>query len=110
MGMLTAPEHVPFALSLLHDLIDGILMTSGETSQSSGHLSFYTKRLSLQVIYTTTELYMLTDFSPGHADTWDALGQRLEDAASIRKGLKQAELTLMELRNRAMMYSAKFGQ
>lgn len=40
--------------------------------------SRYTRRALLMGAYTASELYMLSDCSPGFADTWDALDRRLE--------------------------------
>jgi len=36
-------------------------------------------------VYTATEAFMLTDYSPGYADTWEALDRRLQDVAAIGK-------------------------
>ena len=30
-------------------------------------------------MYAATELFMITDYSPGYADTWKSLDRRLED-------------------------------
>ena len=34
-------------------------------------------------VYTATELYMLTDYSPGYADTWHSLDRRLQDVRRL---------------------------
>ena len=34
-------------------------------------------------IYTQTELYMLTDYSPGYSDTWESLNRRCQDMESL---------------------------
>lgn len=36
-----------------------------------------------------TELYMLTDYSPGYADTWDALDRRLRDLDTLGEAAQQ---------------------
>jgi ubiquinone biosynthesis protein COQ9 len=96
MATMAEPAHVPQALSLMHELMDGIWALLGDQSSDS---TWYTKRMALQVVYTTTELYMLTDKSQGHQDTWAALHRRLEDVRSAESGLKQAEMAFMEFRN-----------
>ena len=52
---------------------------------------------------------MLTDFSPGHAETWDALERlsRLADAAAAGKATQKAEVALMALRNRLHLFGAR---
>lgn len=51
--------------------------------------NWYTKRGLLASVYTATELYMLTDYSPGYADTWDVLDRRLEDVVKLGKFMGQ---------------------
>ena len=34
-------------------------------------------------VYTATELFMLTDYSPGYADTWQSLDRRLQDVRRL---------------------------
>ena len=43
-------------------LIDDIWHLAGDTSVDA---SWYTKRAALGALYSATEVYMLTDFSPG---------------------------------------------
>ena len=45
----------------------------------------YSKRVLLSGVYSATEVYMLTDYSPGLADTWQALDRRLEEVARLGK-------------------------
>lgn len=101
MAVMAAPENIGTAAGLLSELMEGLWAHVGDSSQG---VERYTKQLALQMVYTTTELYMLADFSPEHADTWEALDRRLADTAAVRKGLGAAELALLELRNRAAMF------
>ena len=39
----------------------------------------------LSGVYSATELYMLTDYSPGLADTWQALDRRVQDVMRLGK-------------------------
>lgn len=98
--MATA-EKVSTALELMAELIDGI-WEAAEGKGSTG--SKQSKRVVLQIIYTTTELYMLTDFSPGHADTWQALDRRVEDALALGEGAQQLEKSVMEVFNRLQAF------
>jgi ubiquinone biosynthesis protein COQ9 len=100
MAIMAGPEHVTTAWGLLMELTQGLWEHVGDGSQGA---ESYAKMLALQAVYTTTELYMLTDFSPGQADTWDALDRRLADTIAIGRRLKMAEVATMEFRNRLMM-------
>ncbi len=48
----------------------------------------YTKRTLLLGVYSATELYMLTDSSPGFADTWAALDRRLADVLQLGRAVR----------------------
>ena len=52
-------------------------------------MNWYTKRALLAGVYTATELYMLTDYSPGYAETWDALDRRLRDVMALSRAASQ---------------------
>ncbi len=52
--------------------------------------NWYTKRMTLAVIYKSTELYMIQDKSDNFADTWKFLDRRFEDLrsfGSVKKSL-----------------------
>ena len=107
MAVLAAPEHIPLALSLMHSTIDRIWRASGDEARSQGDIQSYSQRMALQVIYTSTELHMMADFSPEHADTWAALEQRLEGAFAVEQGLKSMETSLLEIGNRLRMFGGR---
>lgn len=77
LAVLAQPRNSPEAVKLLLQLLDEIWYAAGDTSTD---VSWYTKRATLAAIYTSTELYMLTDYSPGFADTWQQLERRIHDA------------------------------
>ena len=101
MAVIAAPNNAATAVSLMYELIDGIWASVGDQESDR---SWYTKRLTLQVVYTATELYMLTDKSEGHADTWAALDRRMEDVDTFGSGVYTAEMKLMELFNQARTF------
>ena len=101
MAAMATAEKLSTALELMTELIDGIWDAVGDPGADSSKQS---KRVVLQVIYTTTELYMLTDFSPDHADTWQALDRRVEDAQALGEGAQHLEKTMMEVFNRLQAF------
>ena len=48
-------------------------------------MNWYSKRALAASVYAATELYMLTDRSFAHADTWAFLDRRLEDVMMLGK-------------------------
>lgn len=66
------------------------------TGDRSIDLAWYGKRLAVGSIYTSTELYMLTDRSENFADSWQFLERRIENAvncASIPQQVRPPDST-----------------
>ncbi|KAA0055761.1 hypothetical protein IC582_003150 [Cucumis melo] len=69
-------------------LVDEIWHAAGGDTSD---IDWYVKRTILGGIYSTTEIYMLTDSSPGFQDTWTFLDNRLKDAFDIKKTIQEAK-------------------
>ncbi|XVF17668.1 hypothetical protein REPUB_Repub10bG0143300 [Reevesia pubescens] len=50
-------------------------------------IDWYVKHTVLGRIYSTTEIYMLTDSSPEFCDTWLFLDDRVKDAFDMKKAI-----------------------
>ena len=72
---------IDFRLSL-YETVDLIWKTAGDTSVD---FNFYTKRILLTAVLTSTTTCWLADKSEGHKDTWDFLDRRIEDVMKIPK-------------------------
>jgi ubiquinone biosynthesis protein COQ9 len=48
-------------------------------------LNWYTKRAALSAVYTSTELFMLSDNSPEFRETWKFLERRIDDAIKVNE-------------------------
>lgn len=88
------PAHAAIALQQRAELVDNIWHACGDTSTD---YNWYTKRGLLAAVYAATELFILTDYSPGYADTWRALDRRLADVK--RLGGAATEVTLCNVLN-----------
>ncbi|KAL4284718.1 hypothetical protein GQ457_16G002300 [Hibiscus cannabinus] len=69
-------------------LVDEIWHAAGDASSD---LDWYVRRTVLGGIYSTTEIYMLTDRSPEFRDTWMFLDNRVEDAFDLKKTIQEAK-------------------
>ncbi|XP_074269290.1 uncharacterized protein LOC141592490 [Silene latifolia] len=69
-------------------LVDEIWHAAGDESSD---LDWYVKRTVLGGIYSTTEVYMLTDKSPDFRDTWTFLNSRIRDAFDLKKSFQEAQ-------------------
>eukprot|EP00955_Chlamydomonas_euryale_P099270 365205-Chlamydomonas_euryale.AAC.20 len=76
LAIATQPSNLPSSTTLLGEMVDDVWHAVGDASADA---SWYSKRAMLAGVYLSTELYMLTDASPGRADTWAALDRRVGD-------------------------------
>ncbi len=76
------PFYAGHGLRCLYDTVDAIWRAAGDTSTD---FNFYTKRLLLAGVYSSTLLYWLNDKSAGHAASWAFLGRRIENVMQIQK-------------------------
>ena len=71
-------------------VVDEIWHAAGDKSTDT---SWYTKRALLAGVYSSTELYMLTDYSPEYADTWESLDRRLADVMRLGSAARDVSLS-----------------
>ncbi|XP_006305169.2 ubiquinone biosynthesis protein COQ9-B, mitochondrial [Capsella rubella] len=69
-------------------LVDEIWHAVGD---GASDLDWYVKRTILGGVYSTTEIYMLTDDSLEHRDTWAFLDDRVKDAFDLKKSIQEAK-------------------
>ncbi|KAH7029371.1 ubiquinone biosynthesis protein COQ9 [Microdochium trichocladiopsis] len=80
LAIMAQPSNIPGALHELALLVDEIYHLSGDTSVDP---SWYTKRGALSLVYTSTELFMTNDRSPGFQETRAFLQRRLNESDSL---------------------------
>ncbi len=88
LSIRAQPRNIPSAVEQLAQITDDVWHAAGDKSTD---YNWYTKRGLLAGVYTATELYMLTDYSPGFADTWDVLDRRLKDVMTIGRVMGQVQ-------------------
>ncbi len=79
---LALPLNAPLGGELSFRTADAIWRGIGDTSSD---FNYYTKRILLQGVMTTTLLYWFADESEDAADTWTFLDRRIENVMSIEK-------------------------
>ena len=82
VSYLALPKNHFTSLRLLYRTVDLIWKTIGDTSTD---FNFYTKRITLSSIYTSTFLYWLADESEASRDTWTFLDRRIENVMQFEK-------------------------
>ncbi|ETW00789.1 rpsU-divergently transcribed protein [Aphanomyces invadans] len=80
MALGALPQNAPTTMKKLAEMIDDIWVFAGDRTTD---MSWYTKRAVLTGVYTATELFMLSDHSPNHEETWKFLDRRIEEAIAL---------------------------
>ncbi|CAL5328704.1 unnamed protein product [Camellia sinensis] len=88
LSIQAQPQNIPTSFKQRAMLVDEIWHAAGDEATD---VDWYAKRTVLGAIYSTTEVYMLTDSSPGDfRDTWTFLDGRVKDAFDLKKTIQEA--------------------
>ncbi|KAJ7979223.1 Ubiquinone biosynthesis protein COQ9 mitochondrial [Quillaja saponaria] len=88
LSIQAQPLNVPTSFKQRAMLIDEIWHAAGDNTSD---IDWYVKRTVLGGIYSTTEIYMLTDSSSDFRDTWAFLDARVKDAFDLQKTVQEAK-------------------
>ncbi|KAK4565098.1 hypothetical protein RGQ29_006954 [Quercus rubra] len=88
LSIQAQPLNVPTSFKQRAMLVDEIWHAVGDEASD---IDWYVKRTVLGGIYSTTEIYMLTDSSPDFRDTWSFLNGRVKDAFDLKKSIQEAQ-------------------
>lgn len=82
VAMHSLPFYAHRGLRALYETMDNIWFGIGDTSTD---FNFYSKRLTLAAVYSSTLLVWLDDNSAGQEATWEFLDRRIENVMKIEK-------------------------
>jgi ubiquinone biosynthesis protein COQ9 len=82
IGQFSLPHNASHSLAALYSTVDEMWRTAGDTATD---FNFYTKRLLLAKVYTSTLLFWLDDTSNNHEETEAFLRRRIDDVMQIQK-------------------------
>lgn len=80
LAFLALPGNAPLSLKLLHRTVDEIWHAAGDTATD---WNYYSKRMLLGGVYSSTLLCWLNDTSEGFEETWAFLDRRISDVMKI---------------------------
>ncbi|KAL7790372.1 COQ9 domain-containing protein [Trichoderma ceciliae] len=80
LAIMAQPSHLPKSLAELATLSDDIWFLAGDKAVDP---SWYTKRATLSMVYSSSELFMTNDRSPSFSDTKKFLHKRLAEVQSV---------------------------
>ncbi|GFP87219.1 ubiquinone biosynthesis protein coq9 mitochondrial [Phtheirospermum japonicum] len=88
LSIQAQPSNIATSFKQRAMLVDEIWHATGDEATD---IDWYVKRTVLGGIYSTTELYMLTDNSPDFQDTWTFLDERVKEAFDFKKSVQEAK-------------------
>lgn len=94
LSLLALPQHAALATRLLYRTVDAMWYAAGDTSTD---YNFYSKRVLLAGVYSTTLLYWLNDKSESFEATWAFLDRRVADVLKVPKVMARASSILGRL-------------
>ncbi|XP_072973578.1 uncharacterized protein [Typha angustifolia] len=87
LSIQAQPMNFPTSFKQRAILVDEIWHAAGDTGSD---VDWYVKRTLLGGIYSTSEVYMVTDNSPEFRDTWVFVDHRVKDAIDLQKTVQEA--------------------
>lgn len=99
LAVLALPANAGQGLKSLHRTVDAIWTMAGDRATD---YNYYTKRLLLAGVLTSTTLYWLNDRSEGHQATWAFLERRIDEVLKVGGSLGKTMKGLLDLPDRVM--------
>lgn len=90
------PANLSTSLKQRAVLVDEIVNAAGDKGSD---IDWYVKRTMLGGVYSTSEVYMLTDHSPEFGDTWNFMEHRIRDAFDVHKTVKEVAYLAQDVGN-----------
>ncbi len=97
LAFFALPQNGPLALKCLYRTVDAIWYAAGDRATD---YNFYTKRLLLAGVYSSTLLVWLNDGSEGRVETWTFLERRIAEVLKVAGGLGKAVTGALDLPDR----------
>lgn len=99
LSYLALPRNAALGAKCLYRTVDAIWYAAGDTSTD---YNFYTKRLLLAGVYSSTLLCWLNDTSEGRAETWAFLDRRIAEVMRLGAMLGRSVGALLDLPDRIL--------
>ena len=97
LAFCALPQNAPLGLRCLYRTVDAIWYAAGDRSTD---YNFYTKRLLLAGVYSSTLLFWLNDKSDGYAATWAFLDRRIAEVLKVAGRMGKTVKSALDLPDR----------
>jgi ubiquinone biosynthesis protein COQ9 len=97
IAFVALPRHAALGLKSLHASVDAIWVMAGDRATD---YNYYSKRLLLAGVLTSTTLFWLNDKSADHTATWAFLERRIDEVLKIGGRLGKTMKRVLDLPDR----------
>ncbi|MGF1609660.1 MAG: COQ9 family protein [Kiloniellales bacterium] len=97
LSYFALPPNAALGLKCLYRTVDAIWYAAGDNATD---YNFYSKRLLLAGVYSSTLLYWLNDKSEGRAESWAFLDRRIAEVLKVGGSLGRGLKSLLDLPDR----------
>jgi ubiquinone biosynthesis protein COQ9 len=97
LAFFALPPNAALGVKCLYRTVDAIWYAAGDRATD---YNFYTKRLLLAGVYSSTLLVWLNDASEGHEETWAFLERRIAEVLKVGGRLGKAVTGVLDLPDR----------
>jgi ubiquinone biosynthesis protein COQ9 len=106
LAFLALPQNAALAMTCLYRSVDSLWYAAGDRATD---YNFYSKRLLLAGVLSSTAVYWLNDRSQGAAQTWAFLDRRIDEVLTVGGRLGKVMGDLLDLPDRLMAGRARSG-
>lgn len=99
LAFLALPRNTALGLKCLYRTVDAIWYAAGDRSTD---YNFYTKRLLLSGVYSSTLLFWLNDNSAESAESWAFLDRRIGEVLRVAGGLGRVVKSALDFPDRCL--------
>lgn len=85
---LSLPQNIPASFKSLWNTVDAMWLAAGDTSTD---FNWYSKRILLSKVYSSTLLFWLNDESDNYQETWQFLDRRIAEVLKIGKNIGETK-------------------
>ena len=104
LAFLALPSNAPLGLKCLYRTVDAIWYEAGDRATD---YNFYSKRLLLAGVYSSTLLFWLNDKSEDYVDTWAFLDRRIDEVLKVAGRMGKTVKRVLDIPDRM---AQRFGQ
>ncbi len=107
LSFLAMPQNAQLGLTCLYRTVDAMWFAAGDRATD---YNFYSKRLLLSGVYSSTLLFWLNDKSEGYSDSWAFLDRRISEVLKVGGKFGKAMSGMLSLPEKLLDRGKRLGK